>query len=385
MERLKVEIKREVFSSYDNYSFWDELNISKEEHVALKGLSTNNLIIQKSDKGNSVVFLNRNDYIKRLNEMLSDSSKFKKLNVKPGKEINFLLQQEDRLTNFFKKAKKSISEKLYKELYPRGSQPGIMYSLSKIHKPLINNFPKLRPILSVINKATYSCAKFFVPLLKCFTMNDYTLKDLFEFAKDIIDQNSGCFMASLDVDSLFTNVPLDETIKICIDELFKSEMRVCGLNKKEMFDMLSLTLKESIILIDNKYYGQINGVAMGSTLGPTLANIFLCYHKNNWLKDCPKDFKPVYYKRYVDDIFVLFNKPEREQFFLQYMNKKHKNMKFSIETEMNGSLSFLDMKIFRENDKFVTSVFRKETFSGVYTNFTSFIPLEYKFGLVTPC
>ena len=62
LERLKVEIKREAFSSYDNYSFWDELNISKEEHLALKGLSTNNdLVIKKSDKGNSVVLLNRND------------------------------------------------------------------------------------------------------------------------------------------------------------------------------------------------------------------------------------------------------------------------------------------------------------------------------------
>ena len=102
--------------------------------------------------------------IKRLNEMLYDSSKFKKLNVKPGKEINFLLQQEDRLTNFLKKVKKSISEQLYKELYPRGSQPGIMYGLSKIHKPLINNFPKLHHILSAINTATCSWAKFFVPL-----------------------------------------------------------------------------------------------------------------------------------------------------------------------------------------------------------------------------
>ena len=79
--------------------------------MALKDLSANkDLIIQKSDKGNSVVLLNRNDYIKRLNEMLSDSRKFKKLNIKPGKEINFLLQQEDKLTNFLKKVKRSISE-----------------------------------------------------------------------------------------------------------------------------------------------------------------------------------------------------------------------------------------------------------------------------------
>ena len=213
-------------------------------------------------------------------------------------------------------------------------------------------------------------------------MNEYTLKDSFEFAKDIINQNLGCFMASLDVDSLFTNVPLDETIKICIDELFKSEMTVCGLNKKEMLEMLSLTLKESIILSDNKYYSQIDRVAMGSPLGPTLANIFLGFHESIWLKDCPKDFEPVYYKTYVDNSFVLFNKPEHAQYFLESMNKKHKNMKFSIETEINGSLSFPDVKIFRENNKFVTSVFRKETFSGVYTNFTSFIPLEYTFGLV---
>ena len=121
---------------------------------------------------------------------------------------------------------------------------------------------------------------------------------------------------------------------------------------------------------------------MGSPLGPTLANIFCCYLESNWLKDSKKNFKPVYYKRYVDDIFVLFNKPEHAQFFHECINKKYKNMKLSIEAEINGSLSFLDLKIFRENVKFVISVFRKETFSGVYTNFISFIPLEYKFGLV---
>ena len=157
---------------------------------------------------------------------------------------------------------------------------------------------------------------------------------------------------------------------------------VSGLNKKEMFKVLSLILKESIISFNNKYYSQIDGIAVGSPLRPTLANIFLCCHESNWLKYYPKDFQSVYYKRYVDDIFVLFNKPEHGQFFLEYINKKHKNMRFSIETETNRSLSFLDVKIFRENDKFVTSVCKKGTFSGVYTNFISFIPLQYKFGLV---
>ena len=56
-------------------------------------------------------------------------------------------------------------------------------------------------------------------------MNEYTLKDSSQFAKDITNQSSNCFMASLDVDPLFNNVPLDETINICIDELFKSKVK----------------------------------------------------------------------------------------------------------------------------------------------------------------
>ena len=64
------------------------------------------------------------------------------------------------------------------------------------------------------------------------------------------------------------------------------------------------------------------------------------------------------------------------------MNKRHKNIKFSFETEKDNSFSFLDVKICREKDKFTTSVFRKDMFSGVYTNFSSFVALKHKFGLV---
>ena len=81
-------------------------------------------------------------------------------------------------------------------------------------------------------------------------------------------------MASLDVDLHFTNASLEETKKICIDELLKSEMTVSGLNKKKMFEMLSLTLKKSIILFDNKYNNEIDEFIMDSSLGTTLTNIF---------------------------------------------------------------------------------------------------------------
>ena len=60
-------------------------------------------------------------------------------------------------------------------------------------------------------------------------------------------------------------------------------------------------MSESLVLFDGEYYKQIDGVAMGSPLGPTFANIFLSYYEQIWLKNCPSEFKPVIYTRYVND------------------------------------------------------------------------------------
>ena len=130
----------------------------------------------------------------------------------------------------------------------------------------------------------YKWVKFFVPLLRDLRSTEYTLKDSFEFAKVIYEQNSDLYMASLDVDSLFTNVPLDETIEICTQGLFEDESTVYGLNKKNITEMLSLTTKKSIILFDMDFYSQIDGVATGSPLGPTLANVFFMSSRKEVVK-----------------------------------------------------------------------------------------------------
>ena len=85
--------------------------------------------------------------------------------------------------------------------------------------------------------------KIFAPLLKPVTSNNYTVKDYFDFTKDITQQSSKSFMASLDVDFLFTKVPLDETIEICVNELYKSSQTVSGLNKQQVLEMPSLITK----------------------------------------------------------------------------------------------------------------------------------------------
>ena len=97
----------------------------------------------------------------------------------------------------------------------------------------------------------------------------------------------------------------------------------------------------------------------------SFANLFMCHFENIWLENCPAHFKPIVYRRFVDDTFLLFRTKDHVEKFKNYLNKQHKNIKFTSEIEENGSLSFLDITTSRENNKFVTPVYRKPTFSGV--------------------
>ena len=109
-----------------------------------------------------------------------------------------------------------------------------------------------------------------------------------------------------------------------------------------------------------------------------LLMLFCVNFEKKWLSECPVEFLPNVYKRYVDDIFVTINSYSQLLKFVDYMNHQHRNTKFTFEVEKNYNFSFLDVKICRESNKSATSVFRKPTFSGVFTNFNSFIPISYK-------
>ena len=82
-------------------------------------------------------------------------------------------------------------------------------------------------------------------------------------------------MASFDVESLFTNIPLQETINLCVKILFNDNSNIDGFTVTDFHQLLTVTMSESLVLFDGEYYKQKDGVAMGSPLGPTFANIFL--------------------------------------------------------------------------------------------------------------
>ena len=189
-------------------------------------------------------------------------------------------------------------------------------------------------------------------------------------------------MVSFDITSLFTNIPLNEVIHIILNKLFHNSSSFYNFSYDLFKSFLEIATHNCFFLFNQSIYQQVDGVAMGSPLGPTLANIFMCHLENIYLQNCPNEFKPVMYKRYVDDTFALFtNKSQAEQFF-NYINSIHPNISFTAEHEDDNKLSFLDVLISRTPTHFTTSIYRKPTFTTLSTNFFSAIPYNFKINSI---
>ena len=119
---------------------------------------------------------------------------------------------------------------------------------------------------------------------------------------------------------------------------------------------------------------------MGSPLAPVLANLFMGHHEKRWLENYNSGIE--FCRRYVDDTFALFNTEQDALSFFSYINSQHPNIKF-MEKEENHKLPFLDVLLDNHsNQGIITSVFHKKTYTGLLTNYYSFVPFSYKLGLV---
>ena len=93
-----------------------------------------------------------------------------------------------------------------------------------------------------------------------------------------------------------------------------------------------------------------------------------------YLYECASEFKPVLYRRYVDDTFCLFRSRSYVEKFLDHINSYHPNIKFTVKLEMDDTLPFLDVSVTHDQNSFLTSLYRKKTFTGLYTDFGTLSP-----------
>ena len=175
------------------------------------------------------------------------------------------------------------------------------------------------------------------------------------------------FLILFDVTSLFTNIPLFEANDIALNLMFENSPDI-KFTKRELRKLFRIATSETHFTFNGSIFDQIDGVAMGSPLAPVLANLFMGFHEQNWIEQAT-NVKPIFYKRYVDDIFAVFESESDADAFYSYLNTRHENIKFTFGKEKENKLPFLD--IFINNNEFdlQTLVFHKKTYTGLLMNY----------------
>ena len=204
-------------------------------------------------------------------------------------------------------------------------------------------------------------------------LSKHSLKDTFEFIDHIKEINlTDRHLFSMDVISLYTNVPIREVVNLICDiqeNLPIPEDSFCTL--------LFLCTKVIQFQFNGQMYKQIDGVAMGSSLGPLFAFILMSHLAQSFLNEYIAQTS--FYKRYVDDTFIVCNKIADAELLLNKFNESHPNIKFTLEHEENGRIHFLDVMIdISGGGSIKRSVYRKSFWNKQYLHFRSSVPVTYK-------
>ena len=150
-------------------------------------------------------------------------------------------------------------------------------------------------------------------------------------------------MVSFDVESLFTNIPLDE----CIDKVVhyvKEDKTDIKLSATDLKTLLCFATAQTHFLFKGSFYDQVDGVSMGLPLAPVLANLLVGHNEKDWIENY-KGSKILFYRRYVDDTFCICEREQDAVFFYNYINSQHPNIRFSMEGEVDNKLAFLDVLV----------------------------------------
>ena len=255
------------------------------------------------------------------------------------------------------------------------------YGLPKIHKKDI----PLRPIISLINSPTYFLAKILYEVLKdnlntpiSHINNSFELK---EKIKDIIIDDDH-ILISLDVSSLFTNIPS----KLVLESLDKRCLLIhqnCKIPFKEIANCSKFLFENTLFSFNGNVYQQIEGTPMGSPISPLFADIVMdnlevyCLHKLKINHNC----SPLFYYRYVDDTILCVHK-KHVDLIINTFNSYSSNLQFTFELEHNKRINFLDMTLIRHQNCIITDSFQKPSSSGRMINYLSNHPIQHKKNIV---
>jgi hypothetical protein len=345
-------------------------NLTTEEQQALMSLKKNrNIIIKPADKGGALVIQNTIDYKNEALRQLTNRTHYHRMTYDPTKK--FALEINKYISTLtIHMDKKTISYLQNND--PRTPQ---FYMLPKIHK--VDN--PGRPIISANDSPTEHISGYvdhhLRPLVYLYPSH---LKDTTDFLLNIEQFHSiirpGVYLVTADVSALYTSIPHQDGIMACNAAL--NRRHAPTIPTSTIIRFIKFILSKNNFSFNNDHYIQIQGTAMGTKMAPSYANIFMGELEGRFLHTCTR--LPLLYKRYIDDIFILWTYSEPELLtFLNNFNNFHKTIKFTWEYSQS-EIHFLDTTVYILINKLLTKVYHKPTDTHPYLLNTSCHPTHCK-------
>ena len=383
-------------------------NITEAERQAITSLNNNkNIVIRPVDKGGGIVVMDKDYYVQKAEEVLSDASTYKKLNN--YSDISVMKE----VTKFCENYKNVLTdeERLYLQKFD--FKTSNFYGNPKIHKSqVINNLINsvnnvyikitenvdlsFRYITTSINAPVGKLSEFFDILLKPFLqLTPSYIRDAIDFLikKPVILNNrvelDDIIFVSVDVTGMYVHITLElglEAISYWLDTY--PHLLHGRFNKTLILEGIALIMKNSCFAFNDKYYCLNIGTATGTTVAPTYANLVMAYLETKMYKQVLEVFGVEGQKfvlknwfRFLDDGIILWKKSLGDvKLFIDILNNLHPNLTFTYEIN-SEKISFLNVLLYKENNTLKSDIFYKKTDSHDYLPFGSCHPRHTKHNI----
>lgn len=356
-------------------STFDKFLLDKKKKCIAFAKDHPNIICVRSDKGGKTVFMDRDSYTNKANEMLSDTNTYGVIRD-PTSRIqrvnnNFVL-------SLFRAGK--IDDRIKRQLTTYNAVPPRLYLLPKHHK---KEYPlPLRPISSELNGPITNLSRFAAGILSRLTKSKFYLRNSYEFKEFISTQrfDVGQVQVSFDVKSLFTNAPINR-IHAVIESRWNEIAELTNLSQIEFMSMIKICTSNSYFKHNDRFYSQKEGCPMGSSISCILVEILMDSVLERAVKMVKEklNFSLNILKKYVDDLYLVIPSNLLSEIH-NIFNGIEAGIEFTYEEENGAKLPFLDMVVIRDvsNGNFITDWYRKEVSSGRQLNFKSIHPMNQK-------
>jgi len=340
--------------------------------------------ISPADKGGAIVVQDVSQYIQEAERQLADHTHYKKCDRDPTPQITTLSNNLIKVLH----QEKHIDDNTFKwaKLDHANIKTHYFHLLPKIHKDL--QVPPGRPIVSGIGGPTETLSKLVDFWLRPLTTtlpsfvqdSTHMLRILDSWNATYAPFNVNTRLVTLDVTSLYTNIPHEDMEEALLHFMIKHESATRP-PSDTVIKAARHVLANNYFLFEGQCYKQIQGTAMGTPMAPTGANLFMGLFEERLLADCPWTVSPDRWKRYLDDIFLLWTDSDDDlNSFFTWLNSRHSSIQFTMNNS-STTISFLDLQIHMKDGFLCSDLFQKPTDSHSYLHFSSCHPLHCRVNI----